>query len=73
MRAPNHKFANTILQYKDKCAGPRLTLQNIFMFLFLGNRVREVSLLVRREDDKWNADITPLQLKIVRRSQWILT
>ena len=43
MWAPNHEFVNTILQYKGKCIGFWLTLQNIFMFLFLGNGAQEVS------------------------------
>ena len=29
-------------------------------------------LSIRREDDKWNADVTPLQLKAIRCSQWTM-
>ena len=33
---------SALMMYKGKRAGLRLTLQNAFMFLFLGNEVREV-------------------------------
>jgi len=42
------------------------------MFLFLGNGVRDVSLVFWREDNKWNANVIPLQSRIVRCSQWSL-
>ena len=43
MGAPNQIFSKVILQYKGKRAELRLTLQNVFLFCFLGNEVREVS------------------------------
>ena len=55
-----------------KCAGLQLTLQSVFMFLFLGNGVQDVFPLVWREDSKWNIDVILLQLEAVRYSQWIL-
>jgi len=42
------------------------------MFLFLDNRVREVFLVNWREDNKYNADVIPLQLKTFRCLQWTL-
>ena len=42
MRAPNQIFSKVILLYKGKRAGLRLTLQNVFVFLFLGNEVQKV-------------------------------
>jgi len=42
MSVPNEIISSIILQYKGKRTGFRLTLQNIFMFLFLGNGAREV-------------------------------
>jgi len=60
MRLPNQISPKIILQYRSKCTGLRLTLQNIFMFLFLGNGVRVVSPVFWREDNKWNVDVIPL-------------
>ena len=60
IQQPNQIFPKIILQYRGKCAGHRLSLQNIFMFLFLGNEVRNISPVTWREDNKWNADIIPL-------------
>jgi len=42
MWVPNQIFSKIILQYRGKRTGVRLTLQNIFMFFFLGNGVREI-------------------------------
>jgi len=43
MRAPNQVVPKIILQYRSKRIALRLTLQNVFMFLFLGNGAQKVS------------------------------
>jgi len=40
---------SALMMYKGKRAGLRLTLQNAFMFLFLGKDVQEVSLVSSEE------------------------
>jgi len=72
MWLPNQIFSNIILQYRCKRTGLRLTLQNVFMFLFLGNGVQKFPQSVRREDNKLNADVICLHLKTVRCSQCTL-
>ena len=39
MLPPNQIFSNVILKYRGKRAGLLLTLQNVFIFLFLGNKI----------------------------------
>jgi len=40
MQAPNQIIPRLILLYKNKCVEFQLTLQNIFVFLFLGKVAR---------------------------------
>ena len=51
-----------MLLYRGKRTGFRLTLQNIFIFLFLGIEAQAVPYVGWREDNKWNADVILLQL-----------
>jgi len=72
MRLPSQIFPKIILQHRGKRTRLLLTLQNVVMFLFLGNGVWDVSPVIWMEDNKWNADIIHLQLRIIRWSQWTL-
>jgi len=49
MQVPNQIFSKVILQYRGKRAGLWLTLQNIFVLLFLGTKVHEVSPVSSKE------------------------
>jgi len=47
-------------------------LQNILYFCFWVMEYEKFPLSIQRKDNKWNIDITRLQLKIVSGSQWTL-
>jgi len=72
MRAPNQTFSNVILQYRGKRAKFRLTLQNIFVFLLLGNEVQEVIPYQYERRVTIRSQIL-LKLKTDRCSQWTPT
>ena len=59
---PTNYFSSFILQYKGKRTEFRLTLQNVFIFLFLGNGAQKSFPWIRRY----------FQLKTIRSSQCTL-